>query len=170
MAENPQERLIRYIQDAQAAEVGIIPVLEEFIGEINNAAVKAVFQEHLTVTQSQAARLEARLTALGSGTSGGKGFLNSLMGKVSGLMHASHDEYDKTTQDLIKAYATENLEVGMYESLKAYAQALGDQETAALAAQIQSEEKEAAQKIFPLIAQTAPLALNATTLSASATV
>lgn len=163
MAETPQDRLIRYIQDAHASEVGIVAILKDFIDEIDNLQVKAVFQEHLAVTESQAQRLEQRLVALGSGASDGKGFLNVLMGKAGDVMHAMHDAKDKTTQDLIKAYATEHLEIGMYESLYSYASAVGDTQTAALAKQIQAEEQEAADKVFPLIAMTAKAALANTT-------
>ncbi len=160
--ESPQDRLVRYIQDAHAAEIGIVDVLKGFIDEINNNEAKIAFQEHLAVTESQATRLEQRLITLGSSASSGKGFMNTLMGKISGIMHAAHDEYDKTTQDLIKAYATEHLEIGMYTSLKSYAEALGDRETASLAEQIIAEEQEAADKVFPLIAATAKAALAAT--------
>ena len=78
-----------------------------------------------------------------------------MMGKMSGILQAAHDTEDKTTQDLIKAYATEHLEVGMYSSLASYAEALGDQQTVHLAQQIMAEEKDAADKIYPLIAITA---------------
>ena len=64
--------------------------------------------------------------------------------------------------DLIQAYATENLEIGMYTSLIAYAQAINDQETVTLARQLLSEEKEAAETIFPLISQTAVAVLSTT--------
>lgn len=163
MAETPQDRLIRYIQDAHASEVGIVTVLKDFISEVDNVQVKAVFQEHLAVTESQAQRLEQRLIALGSGASDGKGILNTLMGKASDVMHALHDTKDKTTQDLIKAYATEHLEIGMYESMYSYASAIGDTQTAQLAKQIQAEEQEAADKVFPLITMTAKAALANTT-------
>lgn len=161
--ETPQDRLIRYIQDAHAAEVGIIDVLKNFIDEVDNAEVRSAFQEHLIVTQSQAQRLEQRLNALGSKPSSGKGFLNSMMGKLSDVMHAAHDEYDKATQDLIKAYATEHLEIAMYTSLEAYSEELGDQETATLAREIKAEEKQAAETVFPMIAVAAKKALTAPT-------
>lgn len=149
--ETPQDRLLRYLQDAHAAEVGIVDVLKTFIDEVDFPDARTAFLDHLTVTQNQAQRLEQRLYALGSKPSGTKGFLNTVMGKLSDVMHAAHDPYDKTTQDLIKAYATEHLEIAMYTSLEAYSQQLGDQETATLAREIRSEEKEAAQKIFPMI-------------------
>jgi ferritin-like metal-binding protein YciE len=150
--QNNNDRLIRYIQDAHAAEVGIANMLEEAINGANNLQVKTTLQEHLDVTRVQAQRLEARLHALGGETSGGKGFLNSLMGKVSDLLNIGHDDYDKTTQDLIKGFATEHLEIGMYTSLEAFATAMGDTETASLARQLIQEEKDAADKVYPLIA------------------
>ncbi len=157
--ETPQERLLRYLDDAHAAEVGIGDMLRSLIDRTNSMQAKTAFQEHLAVTQNQAQRLEQRLISLGGKTSGGKGILNSIMGKVSELVNAGHDDYDKTTQDLIKAYSTEYLEIGMYTSLKAYAEQLGDAETAALAERAIGEEKEAADTVFPLIAETAKAAI-----------
>ena len=159
MAQSAQERLVRYIQDAHAEEVGAVTALKDFVDEVTDPQLKAAFQEHLQVTQSQAQRLEARLSALGSGASSGKGFLNTLMAKGADLLQGAHDEYDKNTQAAIKGYATESLEVGMYTSLASYAQALGDNETVALAQQILSEEKAAADKLFPMIAPLAKSAL-----------
>jgi ferritin-like metal-binding protein YciE len=163
--EDARDRLIRYVQDAHAAEVGIAETLEGFVKDAeDNESVRMLFQEHLQVTRSQASRLEQRLTELNASPSGAKGFFNSLMGKVGELMHGAHDDYDKVTQDLIKAYATEHLEQGMYSSLIAYAEACGDEETAMLAEEIMSEEEEAALKIFPMIEVCAQL-----TYSVSAT-
>ena len=157
--ETPQERLLRYLDDAHAAEVGIADMLRSAIDRVNNVQAKAAFQEHLAVTQNQAQRLEQRLISLGGKTSGGKGILNSIMGKVSDFVNVGHDEFDKTTQDIIKAYSTEYLEVGMYTSLQAYAEQLGDTETVALAVRAIAEEKEAADALYPLIAETAKAAI-----------
>ncbi len=159
MAETPQDRLIRYIQDAHASEVGIVSVLNDLINDVDIPQVRAAFQEHLAVTESQAQRLEQRLLALGAHPSDGKGVLSKITGKLGDLMHISLDKDDKITQDLIKAFATEHLEIGMYESLISYSEAIGDSQTAQLARQIQSEEQEAADKIFPLIQQVAKLPL-----------
>lgn len=162
MAEDARERIVRYLQDAHAAEVGIEKMLEGFLNDTNDQSIRAVFQDHIVMTRSQATRLETRLRALGDTPSSGKGFFNSMMAKVSELMHGAHDEYDSVTQNLIKAYATEHLERGMYESLYSYATAVGDNETATLAREIQAEEEQTGQKLFPLIAQYAKTALAAT--------
>jgi ferritin-like metal-binding protein YciE len=157
--ETPQERLLRYLDDAHAAEVGIEEMLRAAIDHANNVQAKSAFQEHLAVTQNQAQRLEQRIIALGGKTSGGKGIINSILGKVSDLVNIGHDDFDKATQDLIKAYSTEHLEVGMYTSMKAYAEQLGDTETVALAERAMAEEKEAAEILYPLIAESARTAI-----------
>lgn len=162
MAENVKERLVRYLQDAHAAEVGIEEILSGFINDTDDASIKSIFQQNRLETRSQADRLESRLNALGEKPSSGKNFLNSILGKVSEVMHGAHDEYDKNTQNLIKAYTSAHLERGMYESLFAYSNAIGDQVTANLARQLQAEDEAAAQRLFPLIQQYAQTALAGT--------
>jgi len=151
--EDVRERLVRYLEDAHSAEVGIKDVLDGFIDDTDDPTIKQLFQEHRNLTQTQADRLEERLRAYSATPSGSKGFFNSLMAKMAEMIHGGHDQYDKNTQNLIKAYATEHLECGMYESLAAFAQGIGDTETAQLARQIQMEEEQTAQRLFPMISQ-----------------
>lgn len=167
MAENAKERIIRYLTDAHAAEIGGVQSLKDIAAETNDDAVRMAVQEHATQTQSQADRLEARLTALGGKPSGIKAAFNSLIGKGSDLTNAFHDEEDKQTQDVIKAYALEHFEVGFYTSLHAYADGVGDHETAQLAKTIMGEEQLAGERLLRLIPQ---LALRAVAKTDGATV
>ena len=73
MAEDTKERIVRYLVDAHAAEVGGLASLKDIAAETTDPDVRAAVQEHLTQTQSQADRVEARLTALGGKPSDGKG-------------------------------------------------------------------------------------------------
>jgi ferritin-like metal-binding protein YciE len=163
MAENSQERLLRYLTDAHAAEEGGLASLKDIAQETTDADVRSAVQDHLTVTQSQADRLAARIAALGGKTHDGKSLINTIIGKGSDLLNVFHDKEDKQTQDVIKAYALENFEVGMYTSLKAYANAIGDAETAQLAATILGEEQLAGEQLLRLIPQVAVGALRNTT-------
>ena len=159
MAEDTKARIVRYLTDAHAVEVGGLSSLKDIAAETNDPDVRATVQEHLTQTQSQADRVEARLTALGGKPSDGKGLLNTVIGKGSDLLNVFHDKEDKQTQDVIKAYALENFEVGMYTSLHAYADAVGDSETASLARTIIGEEQQAAAKLLALVPQVATQAV-----------
>ena len=162
MAENSQERLLRYLTDAHAAEEGGLSSLKDISAEALDPDVKAAAENHISVTQSQADRLEARIHALGGTRAHGKSLLNSIIGKGSDMLNVFHDKEDKQTQDIIKAYALENFEVGMYTSLKAYADAIGDAETEQLAETLINEEQLAAERFLRLIPKIAVSAVNNT--------
>jgi len=165
--ESNQDRLIRYLDDAWAVEKALVGMLKDMADEVNDASVKAAFQEHREVTHQQEENLEARIRALGKEPSGGKGFFNQMVGKIGDVIQGAHDPYDKTTQDLMKGFATENFEMAMYQSLESYANAIGDTATAELARQHFQQEKAAADKVWPLISpaasRTASAAAGATT-------
>jgi ferritin-like metal-binding protein YciE len=160
--EDPRDRLLRYLDDAHAAEVGSAEALQGFVNETKNDTAKKEFETHLMLAKDHANRVEKRLRELGGQPSGSKRFFSGLMGKLSDIMHAAHDDYDKTTQDLIKTYAIDHMAVGMYASLAAYSHAYGDQDTAALAEAIMGEEKEAADRARPMIATCAADTFTAT--------
>lgn len=160
--ENPQERLLRYLDDAWAVEKALVSALKDMANDANDPTVQALFQEHSVMTHQQEEDLEARIRALGGEPSGSKGFMNQMMAKVTDMMNSAHDDYDKTTQDLMKSYATENFEMAMYESLASYANAVGDTETAALAERIFQQEKQTAERVWAQIAPASARAVNAT--------
>ena len=163
MAGDVKEQLLRYLNDAHAAEVGGLASLKDLATSTTDSDVRQVVTEHIAVTQSQIDRLEARIQSLGGDKSEGKGLLNTIIGKGSDLLNIFHSHEDKQTQDVIKAYSLEHFEVGMYTSLEAYADAIGDTETARLATSIIGEEQMAAERLGRLISQVATSALKNST-------
>ncbi len=159
MAEDVKGQLLRYLNDAYAAEVGGQASLKDLAAEATDADLKQAVEEHITVTQSQADRISARILALGGDKSEPKGLLNELLAKTSGLLNVFHSDEDKQTQDTVKAFAFEHFEIGAYTSLKAFADAIGDHETAQLADTIIGEEQLAAERLQRLIPQLATSAL-----------
>ena len=147
-----QDRIARYIDDAIALEASSVTGLKDMISEATDPQDAALFQEHLTQTESQRERLTARLRALGGTHSGLKDLMNKIGIAATDLLHGGKDPGDKATRNLIQAYSIENLEIAMYESLATAATEAGDTETATLAREIQAEEEAAAKKIFPRIA------------------
>lgn len=160
--ETAQERIVRYLTDAHAAEVGGLGSLQDLEKESTHAELSSMVTEHIAVTQSQIARLQARITALGGHEHGGKNIVNTVIAKGSALLNVFHDKEDKLTQDVIKAYAFEYFEVGAYTSLKAYASSVGDHETAQLADTLINEEQQAGERLGRLISQVAVTAVNKT--------
>ncbi len=163
MAEDVKEQLLRYLNDAYAVEVGAVSSLKDLAASASDPDVKQAVTEHIAVTQSQADRVSARILALGGDKSEPKGLLNTIIGKGSDLLNVFHSHEDKQTQDVIKAYSLEHFEVGMYTSLKAYADAIGDYETAQLAGTIIGEEQLAGERLGRLIPQVATASLKNTT-------
>jgi ferritin-like metal-binding protein YciE len=153
--EDPRDRLIRYLDDACAMESGAATVLQTFLDEANYPAAKQELEAHLMAAKDHGLQIEKRLRELGGQPSTSKGFFNNLMGKLSDMLHAAHDPYDKTTQDLIKAYAMDHLCVGAYASLAAFSRAYGDTTTAELAEKIMGEAAAAADRVRPHIAESA---------------
>lgn len=163
MAEDVKEQLLRYLNDAYAAEIGGQSSLKDLAAEATDADLKQAVEEHIVVTQSQADRLTSRILALGGDKSEPKGLVNELLAKASGLANAFHSKEDKQTQDTIKAFAFEHFEIGAYTSMQAFADAIGDAETAQLAATIIGEEQAAAERLLRLIPKLATSALNNST-------
>jgi len=159
MAENTKEQLLRYLNDSYAAEVGGVASLNDLATLATDTDLKQAVTDHIAVTQSQADRVKARILALGGDVSEPKGALNSILAKASGVLNIGHSHEDKQTQDTIKSFAFEHFEIGAYTSLMAYANAIGDSETAQLAQTIIGEEQMAAERLLRLIPQIAVAAL-----------
>ncbi len=162
MAEDAKGQLLRYLNDAYAAEVGGMASMKDLATLATNTELKQALEDHIAVTQSQADRVSARILALGGDKSEPKGILNETLAKASGLINAFHSHEDKQTQDTIKAYSFEHFEIGAYTSLNAFASGIGDQETARLAETIIGEEKTAADRLLRVIPQLAVAALSNT--------
>ncbi|HEV2618940.1 MAG TPA: DUF892 family protein [Acidobacteriaceae bacterium] len=151
-----QKVLVRYLEDAIAAEKSFETQLIGFSKEVEDSTVSALFREHAEETKEQYGLLTQRLEELGGSTSTIKSFLAHLFNSAPKVAQIGHDTYERETQDLMMAYAVENAEVAMYESLAQAAQLAGDTVTEQLARRIQEQEKQTAEKVW---AQIAPAAL-----------
>jgi len=80
-----------------------------------------------------------------------KSFLAHLFATTPKTAQLGHEESERVTQNLMMAYAVENSEIAMYESLATVAAAAGDAETERLARDIQAQEDATAGKVFAMI-------------------
>ena len=149
--ETNQERTIRYLSDAHAAEGGFEELLDGFRSDGNNPDLSALYNTWLTNTGDHKRTLEARMKELGANPSGAKGFINAFLAKAGDWMNMGHDENDRRVQNLVKTYSTAHLKRGMYESLMAYSMSVGDANTEAIAKKLKFEAEEMASQFFPLI-------------------
>ncbi len=147
----PQEVIQRYLQDAIAAEETFENQLRTFAKESDQIEARQLFEMHADETQRQCDRLKQRLTALGGKPSGMKSFMANMFGFGPKTAQLGHEEAEKSTQDLMMAFAVENSEIAMYEAMAVAASAAGDTETERLAREIQQEERRTAERVWDLI-------------------
>lgn len=151
MADISTELIKRYLQDAIAAEKGFEIQLNGFGKDSDDEAAKAVFQKHVSETRGHVERLTRRVEQLGGNASTAKSLLSQIFNLAPRSAHFGHDEEDRGSQNLILAFAIENNQLAMYESLASTATAAGDPETAELVRGIQAEEKMAADAFWSLL-------------------
>jgi len=150
-----QNPIQRYLEDAIAAEKSFETQLRGFAKEATLPAARNLFDQHAEETRQQYEDLTARLEAMGGSTSSIKSMLAHLFNSAPKMAQMGHDETERTTQDLMMAFAVENAEVAMYEALTIAAEIAGDHETAQLARRIQAQERMTAEKVWGTIAPSA---------------
>ena len=155
MAETPNEIIIRYLQDAIAAEKNFETQLRGFANEGDDEEAHRAFSRHAEETRTQYERLTSRLEQLGGSVSNVKSFLAHVFGMAPKAASLGHDESERVTQNLMIAYAVENSEVAMYESLATAAAEANDSTTELLAREIQQQERDTAQIVWKMIPQAA---------------
>jgi ferritin-like metal-binding protein YciE len=141
----------RYLKDAIAAESSFESQLEGFATEGDDPTARQLFERHAQETRLQRERLEARLRDLGDSPSTVKSVMAHMFNFAPKTASIGHDEAERTTQNLMIAYAVEHSEVAMYESLATVAESGSDQITAQLARDIQAEEERTARMVWDMI-------------------
>lgn len=161
----PHNILSRYLEDAIAAEKSFEDQLIAFSKEGNYEPAQTVFEQHARETQTQYARLTARLNALGSKPSTFKSLLAHFFSFSPKVAQVGHDASERSTQNIMMGFAVENSEVAMYEVLAAVALAADDRETHQLVLDIQQQERETAEKLWKLVGPAARRSIQELTLA-----
>jgi ferritin-like metal-binding protein YciE len=140
-----REKLVDYIQDAQAMEQSVLRMLDSMISTTDDPEVREMLEHHKGETEEHERRLRERLEALGADTSTTKeaGAVGAALLKGVGDM-ARSDKPGKNARD---GFMTEHMEIASYQLLERLAVRAGDQETAEVARRNRSDEEAMAQKI-----------------------
>ncbi len=157
----PEDVLKVYLEDAIAAEKSFETQLEGFSKEATDSALTQLFEQHARETKDQYLQLTSRLEELGGSTSTLKSILAHVFNFAPKVGQLGHDEQERETQNLMMAFAVENAEVAMYESLAEASRIAGDRETEALALRIQKQERATADKVWEQIVPAARRAMAA---------
>jgi ferritin-like metal-binding protein YciE len=140
MANDPSERITQWLRDAHAMETEAETMLTAMAGRIESYPVlKQRIEQHIHETKGQAARIEARLHALGSSPATAKDMVTGMMASVHAMGQSTMS--DEVLKGFGVSYAFEHMEIGAYRNLLFAAEALGDMETAQLCRDTLPEEQ-----------------------------
>ena len=134
--------IVRYLQDAEAAERNFEDALATFSETGDQEDVKSLLATMSDKARTQHERLETRLNSLGASPSTAKSILAHFLAFTPVSAQMGHEPSEKNTQHLMIVYAAAAAEMAMYESLATVSHAAGDSQTAQLARELQSEEKQ----------------------------
>lgn len=139
------EKLGDYVEDALAMEHGVLRMLDEMIGQIDDGQIRGEFERHREETTRHEQRLRERLEAMGRGTSPVK----EIGGLVTALVKSVADipKTDKPKKLARDAYATEHMEIAAYELLERFARRAGDEATVVVARDNRADEEAMARRI-----------------------
>ncbi len=150
-----KEVIVRYLEDAEAAERNFEDTLMTFSNTGEQNAVKSMFEAASRKAKTQHERLEGRLRQLGGTPSTAKSFLAHVLAMAPTLAQVGHEGAEKNTQHLIACIGAASAEMAMYESLATVAAAAGDTITESLARELQKEEKDDWDQSWALLSSSA---------------
>ena len=152
-----QQKVVQYLNEAHATEQALIRVLQSQIAVTPRGTYRSGLETHLGQTRDHARRVSRRLEALGQGSSplmAVVGVGESVVGQVLALGKTPFDLLrgsggeEKVLKNAKDAAATEALEIATYTAIERLARAVGDDETATMAASILADEEQMLQRVL----------------------
>ncbi len=152
-----QQKVVQYLGEAHASEQALVRVLQAQIAMTPRGRYRTALEGHLTQTRDHADRVARRLGDLrggGNPLTAVVGAAETLAGQALALGKTPFDLLrgtggeEKVLKNAKDACATEALEIATYTAIERLALAVGDRQTAALAASIRADEEQMLQRIL----------------------
>jgi ferritin-like metal-binding protein YciE len=151
------EKLVQYLNEAYGKEKELETALGAHIAMTDRDAYKKRLKEHLKETKAHGRKLEQRIKKLGGSPQGTQAIVGRATAMVKGPIHmvrgASVEE--KLLKNAKTEYSEEAEEIATYTAIEAFAEGVGDRETAKLAREIRRDEEKMANYLARLIPQLA---------------
>jgi ferritin-like metal-binding protein YciE len=152
-----EQKIVQYLAEAKATEDALVRVLQSQIAMTPNGSYRSALERHLGETRGHAQRVSDRIAALGAGRNPllvAVGFWETMIGQALAvgktpfdLLRGSGGE-EKVLKNAKDACATEALEIATYTAIERFARAVGDDQTATLAASIRADEERMLARIL----------------------
>jgi len=146
-------KLIQYLNEAHAKEKELETALQAHIAMTTRAPYRKRLRQHLTETKSHAKQLERRIKQLGADSRAVKALqeaATTAVGKAVATAKGPVDtlrgigEQEQMLKNAKQEYSEEAKEIATYKSIVAFAEKVGDRETAKIARSILREEERMA--------------------------
>jgi ferritin-like metal-binding protein YciE len=148
------EKIIQYLVEALSKERELERALESHIDMTTKMPYKKRLRQHLTETRHHATAIEKRVRQIGGDQSrleDASGVVATAVGVTKAVAKAPIEairgtgEQEKMLKNAKSEFAAEQEEIATYKALEAFAEKVGDGETAKLAKQILREEERMAK-------------------------
>jgi ferritin-like metal-binding protein YciE len=155
-----RQKVVQYLNEALASEHALVRVLQSQIAMTPRGEYRSGLNTHLGETRDHAKRVGERIEALGQGGNplmAIVGAAESAIGQMLALTKTPLDLLrgsggeEKVLKNAKDACATEALEIATYTAIERLAKAVGDTETARLAASIRADEEKMLERILRVI-------------------
>ena len=152
-----QMKVVQYLGEAQASEDALVRVLQSQIAMTPRGTYRTALEKHLDQTRDHAARVGRRRRELGAGgnpLTAAVGAVESVVGQVLALGKTPFDLLrgsggeEKVLKNAKDACASEALEIATYTAIERLARAVGDDQTAELAASIRADEEKMLERVL----------------------
>jgi len=152
-----QKKVLQYLGEAEASETALVRVLQSQIAMTPRGPYRTALERHLGETRDHATRIAERRRALGHGGNPLTivvGAAESVAGQALALGKTPFDLLrgsggeEKVLKNAKDACATEALEIATYTAIERLARAVGDEETATLAASIRADEEKMLERVL----------------------
>jgi len=156
-----EQKVVQYLNEARASELALALRLRAHIAMTPRGEYRSGLDRHLGETNDHARRLQARLRELGPSRSPWHSVLGLAQSMTEQALVLAKGPVDlargfspeeKILKNAKDECATEALEIATYDALEVLARAVGDGETAALAAAIRGDE----ERMLDLLRQQIP--------------
>jgi ferritin-like metal-binding protein YciE len=148
-------KLVQYLNEAYGKERELQAALEAHIGMTTRAPYKKRLQQHLRETKDHARRVERRIKQLGGDTQTIQRLTGQATAALKGPVHAlrGKGEEERLLKNAKTEYSEEAEEIATYAAIEAFADSVGDGDTAKLARAIKREEERMSKYLERLIPQ-----------------
>jgi ferritin-like metal-binding protein YciE len=155
-----QQKIVQYLNEAHGMEQALVSVLTSQIAMTPRGEYRSALQSHLRETRQHSKHVQERLSELGEGANPiqfGIGLVQMAVGQALALGKTPLDLLrgtggeEKVLKNAKDAAATEALEIATYTAIERLARAIGDGETARLAASIRTEEERMLERVLSIV-------------------